>query len=51
MADLAAARHNMVDSQVRTADVTDVRIHDAMRALPREDGGAARLETMLGERR
>jgi len=37
MADLAAARHNMVDSQVRTADVTDVRIHDAMRALPRED--------------
>jgi protein-L-isoaspartate(D-aspartate) O-methyltransferase len=37
MADLAAARANMVESQVRTADVTDVRIHDAMRALPRED--------------
>jgi protein-L-isoaspartate(D-aspartate) O-methyltransferase len=37
MADLAAARLNMVESQVRTADVTDVRIHDAMRALPRED--------------
>lgn len=37
MADLAAARTNMVESQVRTADVTDVRIHDAMRALPRED--------------
>ena len=36
MADLAAARHNMVDSQVRTADVTDVRIADAMRELPRE---------------
>jgi protein-L-isoaspartate(D-aspartate) O-methyltransferase len=36
MADLAAARLNMVESQVRTADVTDVRIHDAMRALPRE---------------
>lgn len=35
-ADLAAARDNMVDSQVRTADVTDVRIHDAMRAIPRE---------------
>jgi len=37
MADLAAARLNMVESQVRTADVTDVRLHDAMRALPRED--------------
>jgi protein-L-isoaspartate(D-aspartate) O-methyltransferase len=37
MADLAAARLNMVESQVRTADVTDVRIHDAMRVLPREE--------------
>ena len=36
MADLDAARLNMVESQVRTADVTDVRIHDAMRAIPRE---------------
>jgi protein-L-isoaspartate(D-aspartate) O-methyltransferase len=36
MADFAAARLNMVESQVRTQDVTDVRIHDAMRALPRE---------------
>jgi protein-L-isoaspartate(D-aspartate) O-methyltransferase len=36
MADFAAARVNMVESQVRPADVTDVRIHDAMRALPRE---------------
>lgn len=36
MADFAAARLNMVDSQVRTQDVTDTRIHDAMRALPRE---------------
>ena len=36
MADFAAARLNMVESQVRIADVTDVRIHDAMRALPRE---------------
>jgi protein-L-isoaspartate(D-aspartate) O-methyltransferase len=36
MADLAAARLNMVESQVRTADVTDVRIHDAMRGIPRE---------------
>jgi protein-L-isoaspartate(D-aspartate) O-methyltransferase len=36
MADYAAARLNMVESQVRTQDVTDVRIHDAMRALDRE---------------
>ena len=36
MADLAAARLNMVESQVRTQDVTDVRIHDAMRAIARE---------------
>jgi protein-L-isoaspartate(D-aspartate) O-methyltransferase len=35
-ADLAAARLNMVESQVRPSDVTDVRIHDAMRAFPRE---------------
>ena len=37
MADFAAARLNMVESQVRPADVTDARIHDAMRALARED--------------
>jgi protein-L-isoaspartate(D-aspartate) O-methyltransferase len=37
MADLAAARTNMVESQVRPADVTDLRIHDAMRAVARED--------------
>jgi protein-L-isoaspartate(D-aspartate) O-methyltransferase len=36
MADLAAARLNMVESQVRTQDVTDVRIQDAMRGIPRE---------------
>lgn len=35
-ADLAAARLNMVESQVRTQDVTDVRIHDAMREIARE---------------
>lgn len=35
-ADYVAARLNMVESQVRTNDVTDVRIHDAMRAIPRE---------------
>jgi protein-L-isoaspartate(D-aspartate) O-methyltransferase len=37
MADLAAPRLNMVESQVRTNDVTDVRVQDAMRELPRED--------------
>lgn len=37
MADLSAARLNMVESQVRTSDVTDVRVHDAMRAIARED--------------
>lgn len=46
MADLAAARENMVESQVRPSDVTDVRIHDAMRVLRREEfvpGGKAYL--------
>jgi protein-L-isoaspartate(D-aspartate) O-methyltransferase len=36
MMDFAHARQVMVDSQVRTADVTDVRILAAMRDLPRE---------------
>lgn len=35
-ADLAAARKTMVDCQVRTQDVTDYAILDAMRAVPRE---------------
>ena len=34
--DFAQARHLMVESQVRTADVTDSRILHAMRTLPRE---------------
>jgi len=34
--DFAAARTNMVESQVRTADVTDLPIQDAMRLVPRE---------------
>jgi protein-L-isoaspartate(D-aspartate) O-methyltransferase len=37
MSDFAAARQKMVDGQVRTADVTDHRILDAMLALPREE--------------
>lgn len=36
MIDFAAARRNMVDGQVRTADVTDLRILAAMQELPRE---------------
>jgi protein-L-isoaspartate(D-aspartate) O-methyltransferase len=35
--DFAAARTNMVDSQVRPSDVTDIFIQDAMRAVRRED--------------
>lgn len=34
--DFARARDSMVESQVRTADVTDARIVHAMRTLPRE---------------
>ena len=36
MTDFAAARRIMVDSQVRTSDVTDLRIVAAMLELPRE---------------
>lgn len=36
MTDFAAARRNMVDGQVRTADVTDLRLQAAMLAVPRE---------------
>jgi protein-L-isoaspartate(D-aspartate) O-methyltransferase len=36
MTDFVAARRIMVDSQVRTSDVTDLRIIAAMQALPRE---------------
>jgi len=35
-ADFAGARATMVESQVRTADVTDLAIQEAMRAVPRE---------------
>jgi len=35
-ADLAAERETMVDSQIRTQDVTDLALIDAMRAFPRE---------------
>jgi protein-L-isoaspartate(D-aspartate) O-methyltransferase len=36
MTDFAAARRHMVDGQVRTSDVTDLRIIAAMLELPRE---------------
>ncbi len=36
MTDFAAARRNMVEGQVRTADVTDLRIIGAMLEIPRE---------------
>lgn len=37
MTDFAAARRNMVDGQVHTADVTDLRILSAMLDIRRED--------------
>jgi protein-L-isoaspartate(D-aspartate) O-methyltransferase len=36
MVDFAAARENMVENQVRTNDVTDLLIQDAMRVIDRE---------------
>jgi protein-L-isoaspartate(D-aspartate) O-methyltransferase len=36
MSDFAIARQKMVDGQVRPSDVTDIRIIDAMLAVPRE---------------
>ena len=36
MADYATQRFNMVEGQVRTNDVTDPRIHAALRDVPRE---------------
>ena len=36
MTDFAAARRNMVDGQVRTTDVTDLRLISAMLEVPRE---------------
>ena len=35
--DYQAARLTMVESQVRTSDVTDLHVQDAMRVAPRED--------------
>ena len=36
MPDFSTARQKMVDGQVRPSDVTDIRIIDAMLAVPRE---------------
>lgn len=36
MSDFAAARRNMVDGQIRTANVTDLRVISAMQEVPRE---------------
>jgi protein-L-isoaspartate(D-aspartate) O-methyltransferase len=44
--DFARARNMMVESQVRTADVTDVRILAAVRALPRERFAPAHRRTL-----
>ena len=36
MSGFSTARQKMVDGQVRPSDVTDIRIIDAMLAVPRE---------------
>ena len=36
MTDFAAARRHMVDGQIRTTDVTDLRVISAMLEVPRE---------------
>ncbi len=36
MDDLSEARINMVENQIRPSDVTDLRIQEAMRTIPRE---------------
>src|SRR5437868_15101091 len=36
MADYATQRFNMVETQVRTNDVTDIRLHQVMNTVPRE---------------
>src|ERR687886_2957314 len=36
MLDFALARHNMVEGQLRTRDVTDLRLLAAMNEIPRE---------------
>ena len=44
--DFARARHMMVESQVRTADVTYIRILNAMRAFPRERFAPSHLRSL-----
>ena len=46
MANFAAARHNMVESQVRPNGITDHRIIDAMAAVKREDFVPAERKTI-----
>lgn len=44
--DFAQARHLMVESQVRTNDVTDARVLGAMRRLPRERFAPAAMRSL-----
>ncbi|MET0221687.1 MAG: protein-L-isoaspartate O-methyltransferase [Tardiphaga sp.] len=46
MSDFSTQRQNMVDCQVRPSDVTDIRIIDAMLAVPREAFVPAGLRAM-----
>ena len=44
--DIDLARRNMVDNQVRTWDVLDPRVLDALAAVPREDFVPARYRSL-----
>jgi len=46
MSEFSTARQKMVDGQVRPSDVTDLRVIDAMLAVPREDFVPAGLRPM-----
>jgi protein-L-isoaspartate(D-aspartate) O-methyltransferase len=46
MSDFATARQRMVDCQVRPSDVTEIRIIDAMLAVPREAFVPASMQKM-----
>lgn len=46
MSDAAATRHTMVDNQLRTIDVSDTAILDAMADVPREEFLPGRLKAL-----
>ena len=48
--DYGSARENMVENQVRTNDVTDLDVQDAMRSVPRERFCAAGKDYLASQR-